>query len=71
MSDMKLYLSGLWASCLVFFGAVLTFIFFFVIFFSPIVGIIGLVFGIFLIIYGKGKRFEFQRKSGHIIHRGD
>lgn len=33
--------------------------------------LIGLVLGVYLIYIGKAERFDFQRQSGTIIHKGD
>lgn len=36
-----------------------------------IVGLLGLIIGFALILWGKALRFDYQRQSGQIIHKGD
>jgi uncharacterized membrane protein YphA (DoxX/SURF4 family) len=41
------------------------------IFFNIIVAIILIILGFFLILKGRSQRFDYQRQSGSIVHRGD
>lgn len=53
-------------SCpIIFFNAIMK-NYFYVFFFGAIA-----VYGIYLILTAKASRFDYQRQSGHIIHRGD
>ena len=38
---------------------------------NGIMGIIGITIAAGLIIWGSAIRFDYQRKSGHILHKGD
>ena len=67
----NLYFEGLLARLIIVGGWLLAIVGFFSLFGSFVIGLFILVGGIALIVWGKAKRFEFQKKSGHIIHRGD
>ena len=71
MGNMGLYFEGLLAKIIQCVGVTVLFIGIFVMTASIALGILVMIIGIALFLYGKAKRFDYQRRSGHIIHRGD
>lgn len=77
MGNFKLYFYGLRAKIIIFFGILIIAWGLSVLAFSGgargvmIVGIVMMITGIGIIISGKAMRFNYQRESGNIIHRGD
>lgn len=77
MGNIKLYFYGLGAKALIYLGIIITAIGILTWMFlgwdstALIVSIIMVIVGIAITIYGKAKRFNYQRQSGNIIHRGD
>jgi len=77
--NFNLFFYGLWGLLIQAVGGfILSFGGIFMLFFSFLNGggywfglIVCLVLGIGLLLYGKAVRFDYQRNSGNIIHRGD
>lgn len=68
----KLFYKGVQAKLLIMAGWLISIVAFFLLFTEvAIIGVIGIVGGIFIIFKGKAQRFDYKRKSGHIIHKGD
>ena len=69
--NQSLFFYGLGAKLVSSVGAFIALASIFVLMFSGILGIIGIIFGGAIFLWGKSMRFDFQRQSGTIIHRGD
>jgi membrane-bound ClpP family serine protease len=67
----KLYFKGLIAKVITIFGGLLLLIGVIGMMASKGAGIILFIVGIVTVISGKAMRFDYQRKSGHILHKGD
>jgi len=72
MNNQKLFMYGLGSNAVVFLGGLISFVGIGVLTLSSaILGFLILIIGVGLYIKGKAMRFNFKRKSGTIIHRGD
>jgi len=77
MGNFKLYFYGLGAKAVMFIGILVIVSGFFVLAFTGgeligiVFSIIMMIAGVGIIIFGKSIRFDYQRQSGNIIHRGD
>ena len=69
--EQNLFWYGLKGRFVEFLGIILTIFSILSLFFIKWLGVIGIVFGIYIIFKGKAMRFEYKMKSGTIIHRGD
>ena len=70
--NIKLYFYGLWANFLSFIGYLIGFSSLFIFIFSKwYFGLMVLILGVGLFLYGRALRFNYKRKSGYIIHKGD
>jgi hypothetical protein len=67
--NQSLFFYGLWARLVQFFGIVIMFIA--LISMNGYILIIGLIAGVIIVFWGKSLRFDYQRQSGNILHRGD
>ena len=71
MGNIGLYFEGLFALLIqVAGGCIIAGSFFALLYNLFLFGILFVV-GLGIFLYGKAKRFDFQRQSGSIIHRGD
>jgi hypothetical protein len=69
--NQNLFFHGLWAKFIQVMGIMIIAFSFLLFFVNGILAFIGIIIGIVIIVYGKSKRFDYQMKSGNIIHRGD
>jgi hypothetical protein len=69
-SNFGLYFYGLFAKLIAFIGVCVLIFGVFMIPFSNF-GYLGILIGLVLVLFGKAQRFDYQRQSGSIIHKGD
>ena len=67
----SLYWYGVFANLKKSLGVWFVFMGILLLFFVWVFGIILIIIGFILIAKGNSQRFDYQRQSGHIIHRGD
>jgi hypothetical protein len=67
----NLFWYGLKANLIQFLGWIVIFASLFLLFFSWILTLIVMAIGIYIVFKGKAKRFDYQRQSGNILHKGD
>ena len=68
----NLFFYGMFANFLQFIGCCIIVLGFFLFFlYGGWIGGLSGVIGLTLFIFGKAKRFDYQRRSGNILHRGD
>jgi hypothetical protein len=70
-NNQNLFFYGLWAMLIQIIGIMIIAFSFLLFFVNGILAFIGIIIEIVIIFYGKSKRFDYQMKSGNIIHRGD
>ena len=70
-NNIKLFYYGIRASLLKLSGTILLLIGIVFLFFNIIISIIFFIFGFILLFKGSSERFDYQRQSGSIIHKGD
>ena len=70
-ANQNLFFYGLWADLQRGIGIVIIGISFILMIKSLILGIVVLCVGSYIGLIGTSKRFDYQRQSGSIIHRGD
>ena len=70
-NNKSLFWHGVFAKLKIFFGAMILFIGVFTVIADPTIGIILIIIGIALMIWGKQQRFDYKMRSGTMVHRGD
>ena len=69
--DTDLFFEGVKAHLIQLGGWILVFVGLITMISSGFIGFVLFAGGIAAIFWGKAKRFEYKRKSGHILHKGD
>ena len=71
-NNQKLFFYGFKANLIQFIGILLMmFGIFSIAFFDWVISLLILIIGLIIYTYGKSLRFDYQRKSGYIVHGGD